>query len=122
MRAPASAPRPEMEATRSPRRDRRSSFFYWTIALGAWAFVNALAALGLLIGLFILMANASFEGFFREGLNLSQHYLSAPRAARAEFAMVVFVAFDLVFAVLCLSRLSALRHAAALAISPSTPS
>ncbi len=100
---------PRMEPTRSPRSSRRSAFFYWTIALGAWAFINALAALGLLIGLFILMANASFEGFFREGLNLSQHYLSAPHAARAEFAMVVFVAFDLVFAVLCLSRLSALR-------------
>lgn len=113
---------PGMQATRFPRPSRRSSFFYWTIALTAWAFVNALAALGLLIGLFILMANASFEGFFREGLNLSQHYLSAPHAARAEFATLIFAVFDLFFAVLCLSRLSALRHAAAPAISPSTPS
>ena len=92
---------------------RTSAILYWAVALATWLFVNAAAALGLLLALFVLMANATWLTFFTEAENLARHFVAASPAARADFARLMSEILLGLFVCLCLSRLAALRHAAA---------
>jgi hypothetical protein len=65
------------------------------------------------LALFVLMANATWLTFFTEAENLARHFVAASPAARAEFARLVSEILVVLFVCLCLSRLAALRHAAA---------
>ena len=62
---------------------------FWVLSIAAWLGVNVLCALGMLAGLFVLLANANWERFFQESGNLAAHYLAAPQAARADFQQLV---------------------------------
>jgi len=75
--------------------------------------VNALAGLGLIAVLFIMLANGSWEGFFHEGGNLASHFLDASAASRAEFVRIVVWIFGSAVAVLGWARFGALRAALA---------
>lgn len=88
-----------------------STLIFWALSTSAWLFVNLLAALGLLLGLFILMANASWQRFFVEADNLARHYLAADAAAQADFARCVVIALCVISALLCLTRYPALLGA-----------
>lgn len=107
---------------RSSASGQTSAILYWSVTLATWLFVNAAAALGLLLALFILMANATWLTFFTEAENLARHFVVASAAARADFARLVSAILVVLFVCLCLSRLAALRHAAAPAPSRSKPS
>lgn len=99
--------------SRSTASGRTSAILYWAVALSTWLFVNAAAALGLLLALFVLMANATWLTFFTETENLGRHFVAASPAARADFARLVSELLVVLFICLCLSRLAALRHTAA---------
>lgn len=102
---------------------RWATIAYWLITVSSWCALNGLAALGLVVLFFILIANASFEGFFREGNNLAVHYLAAAPAARASFQHLVGWFFAGAFALLAVMRvrglIAELRGRAA--IAPSNP-
>jgi hypothetical protein len=71
----------------------------------------------LLLALFVLMANATWLTFFTEAENLARHFVAIAGGA-GEFARLVSEILVVLFVCLCLSRLAALRHAAA----PAAPS
>lgn len=87
---------------------RGAAVAYWLITISSWCVLNGLGALGLLVLFFILFANASFEGFFREGGNLSAHYLVAAPAARALFQHLIGWLFAGAFALLAAMRVRCL--------------
>ena len=87
---------------------RGAAAAYWVITISGWCAFNGLAALGLVVLFFILFANASFEGFFREGGNLAAHYLAAAPAARASFQHIVASLFAGAFVLLAAMRVRAL--------------
>lgn len=84
---------------------------YWLLSGLAWLCVNTLAGVGAVVLLFVLMANATWQGLFTELAGLSRHFLDAPAASRAAFeglaARLILAAVTLI----SLSRWSALRAA-----------
>ncbi|MBW8754558.1 MAG: hypothetical protein JF595_10475 [Sphingomonadales bacterium] len=114
---------------REPHAAKRPHSHWATIAhrlttVLSWCALNGLAALGLVVLVFILFANASFEGFFREGMGLSAHYLAAAPAVRASFQHLVGWLFAGAFVLLAAMRarglIAGLRVDAAMAVSTST--
>lgn len=84
---------------------------FWVLSLGCWLALNLLAAIGFLALLLMLLANATWTGFFRETGNLAAHFLAAPPAAQAAFERLV-LGLILTFAfLLCLTRFPSLRAA-----------
>ena len=81
-------------------RGRLARFACWAITLASWCALNGLAAIGLIALLFIMLANASFSNFFREGGNLAAHYLAAAPAARTTFEHLVAWLFAGLFVLL----------------------
>ncbi|MBV1692247.1 hypothetical protein KRR38_32445 [Novosphingobium sp. G106] len=106
-----------------PSEGRGAAAAYWIVTVWAWCALNGLAALGLLALFFILFANASFEGFFREGCNLAEHYLAASPAARASFQHIIAWLFAGAFVPLAAMRARALAAdlRASAATRPSNP-
>lgn len=106
-----------------PSEGRGAAAAYCVITVSAWCVLNSLAALGLLALFFILFANASFEGFFREGGNLAAHYLAASPAARTSFQHIIAWLVAGAFVMLAAMRARALAAdlRASAAIRPSNP-
>lgn len=96
------------QRTSTPPNDRGARAAYWLITVSSWCALNGLAAIGLVVMFFILFANASFEGFFREGEGLSAHYLAAAPAARADFEHLVLWLFAGAFVLLAAMRVRGL--------------
>lgn len=94
-------------------RDAGAKALYWLVSVAVWLLVNVAVTAGVLAVLFIMFANASFEGFFLEVRNLADHYLGAPMAVRLDFEQLVAFSFAFNFAVVSLCRLSAFRLAGA---------
>jgi hypothetical protein len=95
--------------------DASRAVLHWLVSVAVWVLVNAAIAAGVMAGLFIMFANANFDGFFIEARHLAQHYLDAPAAARMDFERIVEVAFALVFTAICFLRLETLRQVRAAA-------
>jgi len=101
-----------MMASRTPRQtvtDGAGKALFWVVSVVLWCLVNVAVTVGLFAVLFVMFANANFEGFFVEVGNLANHYLAAPPAARLDFEQLVALAFLGKFIIVCLCRLSALR-------------
>jgi hypothetical protein len=81
-----------------------ASLLYFTVAVVVWCFVNLAIALGIFFILFVMLANASFLGFFTEIDNLADHYLAAGSAARVAFQLDFMRSFITVFMLVCLIR------------------
>ena len=81
-----------------------ASLLYFTVAVVVWCLVNLSIALGIFVILFVMLANASFLGFFIEIDNLADHYLAAGRAARVAFQLDFMRSFITVFMLVCLIR------------------
>lgn len=86
---------------------------YWLLGFACWLAVNMLAAAGLLLGLFILMANANIDAVFIELANLANHYVAADAVRRAEFARVLAMLFAGTVLFFCAARYSAFPLAGA---------
>lgn len=102
-----------MIATRTPRqtiRDGAGTALFWFVSVVLWCLVNVAVTVGLFAVLFVMFANADFEGFFVEVGNLANHYLAAPPAARLDFEQLVALAFLGKFVIVCFCRLPALRR------------
>src|SRR3546814_5560038 len=69
MRKPAIAPRRLFQ-----------DIAYSLVSVSCWLAINCLAAAGVMLGFFALMANLSVDQFFAETANLSNHYLAADRS------------------------------------------
>jgi len=81
---------------------------YSFVSVSCWLAINCLAAAGLMLGFFALMANLSVDQFFAETANLSNHYLSADAARRSEFAEILLYLFGGLVLFFCLTRRAAL--------------
>lgn len=97
--------------SRSTASGQMSAVLYWAVVLATWLFVNAMAAMGLIVGLFMLMSNLTWHQFFIEARSLSEHFLGAPAAARSEFESIVHGMFGIALAIMCAVRFSTLRTA-----------
>ena len=84
---------------------------YWIVVTLVWALVNVCAALGIIVLLFCMLANATWLGVFREIGNLAQHFLAASDAARLRFQSDTSLMFAGLFAVISASRSGSLRSA-----------
>lgn len=84
---------------------------FWALSAVSWMLVNLLAGVGVIVVLFAMMANASWEGFFREGANLAAHFLDAPAASRADFEGLLLWVLGLAVVVVGWARFGALRTA-----------
>lgn len=83
-------------------------FAYSLVSVTCWLAINCLAAAGLILGLFVLMANASVDQFFVEAANLSNHYVAADNLRRSEFAEVLLYLFGGFVLFFCITRRAAL--------------
>ncbi|PKP97253.1 MAG: hypothetical protein CVT74_14650 [Alphaproteobacteria bacterium HGW-Alphaproteobacteria-13] len=83
-------------------------FAYSLVSVTCWLAINCLAAAGLIVGLFVLMANASVDQFFVEAANLSNHYVAADNLRRSEFAEVLLYLFGGCVLFFCITRRGAL--------------
>lgn len=83
-------------------------FAYSLVSVTCWLAINCLAAAGLLLGFFVLMANASVDRFFVEAANLSNHYVAADGLRRSEFAEVLLYLFGGCVLFFCITRRAAL--------------
>ena len=81
---------------------------YSIVSVSCWLAINCLAAAGLMVGFFALMANLSVDQFFAEAANLSNHYLSADGARRSEFAEILLYLFGGLVLFFCITRRAAL--------------
>ena len=88
---------------------------YSFVSVTCWLAINCLAAAGLLLGFFALMANLSVDQFFAETANLSSHYLAADGDRRGEFAELLLYLFGGFVLFFCIVRRSALLSVAATA-------
>src|SRR3546814_11900153 len=68
-------------------------FAYSLVSVTCWLAINCLAAAVLILGLFVLMANASVDQFFVEAATPSDHYVAAGSLGRYEFAAVLRYVF-----------------------------
>ena len=102
--AAASRKQPDAVAPRRLFQDIAYSF----VSVSCWLAINCLAAAGLILGLFVLMANASVDQFFVEAANLSNHYVAADNLRRSEFAEVLLYLFGGFVLFFCITRRSAL--------------
>src|SRR3546814_15284321 len=64
-------------------------FAYSLVSVTCWLAINCLAAAGLILGLFVLMANARVDQFFIEAANLSNHYVAPNNLRRSDFPVVL---------------------------------
>lgn len=85
------------------------------VSVTSWLAINCLAAAGLLLGFFALMANLSVDQFFAETANLSNHYLAADSDRRGEFAELLLYLFGGFVLFFCIVRRLALLSVAATA-------
>lgn len=80
-----------------------SNMMYVTVIVTTWCLANLLLAFGIFFLLFLMLANASFLGFFTEINNLADRYLSAgsdaQRAFQSDVKRVLLILFILVGAV-----------------------
>lgn len=83
-------------------------FAYSLVSVTCWLAINCLAAAGLILGLFVLMANASVDQFFVEAANLSNHYVAADNLRRSEFSEVLLYLFGGCVLLFCITRRGAL--------------
>src|SRR3546814_12449923 len=60
-------------------------FAYSLVSVTCWLAINCLAAAGLLLGLFVLMANARVDQFFVVAATLPNHYVAAHSLHRSVF-------------------------------------
>ena len=98
-----------------PGRSLFQDIAYSCVSVTCWLAINCLAAAGLLLGFFALMANLSVDQFFAETANLSNHYLAADGDRRGEFAELLLYLFGGFVLFFCIVRRSALLSAAATA-------
>lgn len=84
---------------------------YSFVSVSCWLAINCLAAAGVMLGFFALMANLSVDQFFAEAANLSNHYLSADGARRSEFAEILLYLFGGLVLFFCITRRAALLSA-----------
>lgn len=89
-------------------RKRLQDFAYLLVSVTCWLAINCLAAAGLILGLFVLIANASVDQFFFEAANLSNHYVAADSLRRSEFAEVLLYVFGGCVLFFCITRRGAL--------------
>src|SRR3546814_1627965 len=82
MRKPAIAPRRLFQ-----------DIAYSLVSVSCWLAINCLAAAGVMLGFFALMANLSVDQFFAETANLSNHYLAADSERRSEFSEILLYLF-----------------------------
>ncbi|KGB51916.1 hypothetical protein FG91_03824 [Sphingopyxis sp. LC81] len=78
------------------------------VSVSCWLAINCLAAAGVMLGFFALMANLSVDQFFAETANLSNHYLAADGARRSEFAEILLYLFGGLVLFFCITRRAAL--------------
>ena len=83
-------------------------FAYSLVSVTCWLAINCLAAAGLILGFFVLIANASVDQFFVEAANLSNHYVAADSVRRSEFAEVLLYLFGGCVLFFCITRRGAL--------------
>ena len=83
-------------------------FAYSLVTATCWLAINCLAAAGLMLGFFVLIANASVDQFFVEAANLSNHYVAADSLRRSEFAEVLLYLFGGCVLFFCITRRGAL--------------
>lgn len=86
---------------------------YSLVSVTCWLAINCLAAAGLLLGLFVMMANVSVDQFFIEAANLANHYVAADSVRRSEFAEVLLYLFGGFVLFFCITRRAALMADAA---------
>ena len=98
-----------------PGRSLFQDIAYSFVSVTCWLAINCLAAGGLLLGFFALMANLSVDQFFAETANLSNHYLAADADRRGEFAELLLYLFGGFVMFFCIVRRSALLSVAATA-------
>ena len=91
-----------------PGRSLFQDIAYSFVSVTCWLAINCLAAGGLLLGFFALMANLSVDQFFAETANLSNHYLAADGDRRGEFAELLLHLFGGFVLFFCIVRRSAL--------------
>lgn len=84
---------------------------YWLIKAAAWLFINVMAAIGVLVALFWLLANAEAVRFFAELGNLAGHFGAATPQSQAEFCRVVMAMLGVFTLAVSACRLSSLREA-----------
>lgn len=95
-----------------PGRPLFQDIAYSFVSVTCWLAINCLAAAGLLLGFFALMANLNIDQFFAETANLSDHYLAADGVRRGEFAEMLLYLFGGFVLFFCTVRRSALLSAA----------
>src|SRR3546814_6226690 len=78
-------------------------FAYSLVSVTCWLAINCLAAAGLILGLFVLMANASVDQFFVEAANLSNHYVAADSRSE-EHTSELQSLMRISYAVFCLKK------------------
>jgi len=81
-----------------------SNMMYATVIVTTWCIVNLLLAFGIFFLLFLMLANASFLGFFTEINNLADRYLSAGSEAQRAFQTDVKRAVLILFTLVCVAR------------------
>lgn len=111
---PASAPARSARGS-IPGRSLFQDIAFSFVSVTCWLAINCLAAAGLLLGFFALMANLSVDQFFAETANLSNHYLAADGHRRGEFAELLLYLFGGFVLFFCIVRRSALLSVAATA-------
>ena len=95
-------------ATSATGRSLFQDIAYSFVSVTCWLAINCLAAAGLLLGFFALMANLNIDQFFAETANLSNHYLAADGARRGEFTEMLLYLFGGFVLFFCNVRRSAL--------------
>src|SRR3546814_14916039 len=75
---------------------------YSLVSVSCWLAINCLAAAGVMLGFFALMANLSVDKFFAETANLSNHYLAADSKLRSESSEILLYLFVGLFLFFCI--------------------
>src|SRR3546814_4832498 len=81
---------------------------YCLVSVSCWLAINCLAAAGVMLGFFALMANLSVDQFFAETANLSNHYFAADSERRSEFSEILLYLFGGLVLFFCITWCAAL--------------
>ena len=84
------------------------------LGVSAWAGVNLLASLGLVVLAFVMLGGFSMEGLMRHLLNLASRYVAAGAGRRTQFDLFVLTVLAIFFVGTSFFRrgglVAALRH------------